>query len=102
MKKRYSRQQKKKLSEGKCFLCGETNYNVLHAHRIIEGGTYHPNNVLVLCANCHSKTHSGEVKFDRKYYSTTGQWVVHMFVDQKEYWISEPKGFSSESNCSER
>lgn len=101
MKKRYTRQQKKKLLDKKCFLCGESNYDLLDAHRITEGGTYHDTNVVVLCSNCHRRTHSGEVKFDRKYYSTSGNWIVHMFVRGNEHWISENKGFSSESDCSE-
>jgi hypothetical protein len=45
-----------KLSRGKCVLCGENNLATLDIHRILEGangGDYHHENTVCLCANCH-------------------------------------------------
>ena len=88
-KKRYSRQQIKKRVDGKCFVCKETQYEILDAHRIVEGGTYHPVNVVTLCSNCHRKVHSGEIKFDRKYTSTLGKTIIHWWKNGEEFWSSE-------------
>jgi predicted restriction endonuclease len=90
VKKRYSRQQIKKLYHKKCFFCGESNYDLLDAHRIIEGGKYIDWNILVACANCHRRMHSGEIKVDRKYNSTKGI-VVHYWWGDKEFWEPESK-----------
>ena len=100
-KKRYSRQYIKKKTDGKCFICSEDNYKVLDAHRIIEGGTYHKSNVLTLCVKCHRLTHNGDIKFDRKYNSTSGHPVVHFWYKEQEYWIDETKGFNFEQPSSE-
>ena len=59
-----------KLSRGKCVLCGENNLSTLDIHRILEGangGEYHYENTVCLCANCHRKVHAGEIKIIRKY-----------------------------------
>jgi hypothetical protein len=75
----------------KCFFCEEDNYNLLDAHRIIpgeQGGKYHNLNILVTCANCHRRCHSGEIKVDRKYQSSAGI-VVHFWQDGVEYWKPE-------------
>jgi predicted restriction endonuclease len=88
-KKRYSRQQIRKLFEKKCYFCGEDNYDLLDAHRIIpgeQGGKYNDHNILVICSNCHRKCHAGIIKIDRKYMSTTGRWVLHYWIDGEEKW----------------
>lgn len=90
--KRYSRQQIKKLYHKSCFFCGESDYNLLDVHRILEGangGTYHPNNTLVGCATCHRKIHSGRIVVHGKHYSTSGHWVIHYTEDGKEHWKNE-------------
>lgn len=81
-----SRQICKKKLDGECLICGETDYAVLHAHRIIEGGTYDSRNVLTCCSNCHMLIHQTDrIKFDRKYLSTRG-WILHWWMDNKEMW----------------
>lgn len=88
-KKRYTRQQIAKLSHGKCYFCEECDYDLLDAHRIVpgeKGGTYHPHNILVLCSNCHRKTHSGALQILGKFMSTTGRWVIRYLEEGKEHW----------------
>lgn len=84
-KRKPSRQQCKKRFDGECFVCKETKYELLDAHRIIEGGTYHPINVVTLCASCHRRVHCGEIKFDKKYPSTKGL-MLHWWVAGQELW----------------
>lgn len=89
MAKRYSRKQIKKLTDKCCFFCKENDYNILDAHRIIpatEGGTYAERNMLVVCSSCHRKCHSGSILIDKKYFSTSGKWVLHYWKDGIEYW----------------
>lgn len=74
-----SRKQCKKHLDGECLVCKEKRYTLLDAHRIIEGGTYHPINVVTLCVKCHRLTHTGEIRFDRKYLSTHGL-LLHWFL----------------------
>lgn len=88
--KRYSQQQKIKLFDKTCFFCGEDDYALLDAHRIVEGankGTYARQNVLTVCSKCHRKIHSSRIKIDRKYFSTSGKWVVHCWIDGEERWM---------------
>lgn len=77
-----------------CFFCEEDNYELLDAHRILpgeEGGKYHNWNILVTCANCHRRIHSGEIVVDRKYLGTQGSLIVHYWRDGKEFWQPESK-----------
>lgn len=85
-KSKPTKQQCKKLFDGSCFLCKESNYNLLDAHRIIYGGVYENYNLVTLCKNCHRRVHCNEVKFDRKYYSTKGIWILHWWRDNEEFW----------------
>lgn len=88
-KKRYTRQQICKLVEKKCYFCGEEDYALLDAHRIIpgeDGGKYHDLNIAVTCANCHRKIHGGRIVVDRRYYSTAGKWILHYWDDGEERW----------------
>lgn len=84
-RKKYSRQQIQKKFHGKCFACGEDDYNILDAHRIIEGGPYIVSNIVVCCSNCHRKIHAKEIKIDRKYLSTNGM-VLHWWLNEVEMW----------------
>jgi predicted restriction endonuclease len=84
--KKYSRQQIQKLFHGECLICGETNYDLLDAHRIIEGGDYKVYNIVILCANDHRRVHAGEIKIDRKYETTLGKIMVHYWVNGEEFW----------------
>lgn len=79
----------KKKYEKKCYFCGEEDYSVLDCHRIVpseEGGKYTDFNTIVACSNCHRKIHSGQIKIDRKYSSTSGRWVLHYWIDGQEKW----------------
>lgn len=90
--KKYSKQQIIKHNRKNCFFCGESEYGLLDAHRILpgeKGGTYHHINVLTLCANCHRKAHLGIIKIDKKYYTSSGKWTVHYFENDQEFWKLE-------------
>ena len=88
-KKRYSRQQIAKLRDKECYFCGETDYNLLDGHRIIpgeDGGKYNDHNIIVTCALCHRKTHSGRIVILGKHLSTSGRWVIHYTEDGEDKW----------------
>lgn len=75
------RKKRKKMADGKCFFCPESATCTLHTHRIkpgSEGGSYCAVNELTVCANCHAKSHAGEIIIDRRYFSTKG-WVLHFW-----------------------
>ena len=51
----------------KCSFCEEDNVHVLEIHHIVsreEGGTNEPGNLLLVCANCHSKVTSEVISKD--------------------------------------
>ena len=51
-----------KIRGGICEKCSNENYSILQVHHIIErcnGGTNDPNNLLLLCPNCHMTEHLG-------------------------------------------
>jgi hypothetical protein len=87
-KKLIDKQVKKKV-DGRCYFCPVDEYELLDVHRIIEGadgGEYTDHNTIVACALCHRRIHSGEIKIDRKYFSTSGRWVLHYWKDGQEFW----------------
>lgn len=84
-----SRQQCKKKLDKFCFFCGESNYDVLDAHRIREGAEYVTSNIITCCAVCHRLCHSGQIVIDRKYNSTAAVPVVHFWMDGIEHWLPE-------------
>lgn len=72
---------------GKCAFCDESNYSCLEAHRIFEGfkgGEYHSLNVVVLCANCHSKVHAGNFKLMKKHISYGESLYVLEYLENNE------------------
>jgi len=83
---KYSKQQLKKLSDKFCFFCGEDDYDLLDAHRIIEGGKYEDFNILTNCSNCHRKIHSGRIKILGKHFCSNGNFVIHYIEDEEEKW----------------
>jgi 5-methylcytosine-specific restriction endonuclease McrA len=83
-----NRKQSKKLRDGHCYFCKETNYAILDAHRIIpgsEGGKYTESNMITTCASCHRRIHAKEIIVDRKYNSTKGV-VLHYWKNGEEHW----------------
>jgi Zn-finger protein len=81
MKKKLINKKIKKLVDKKCKFCECNVYDLLDVHRIIEGkngGKYTDTNTITVCSLCHRKIHSGIIKVDRKYPSTSG-WVLHYF-----------------------
>jgi len=89
MAKRLVNKKAKKKFEGKCYFCPEDDYNLLDLHRIVEGangGVYSDFNTIVCCANCHRRMHSKQIIVDRKYYSTSGKWVLHYWINDEEHW----------------
>lgn len=59
---------KSKLIKNKCEIetCSITDPNLLHFHHIIErtelNTSNHPDNLAILCSNCHTLVHSGRLK----------------------------------------
>jgi hypothetical protein len=79
----------KKHFDGKCYFCSCDNYNLLDVHRISYDSNvnkYTDFNTITVCALCHRKIHSGIIKIDRKYFSTSGKWVLHFWVEGEEKW----------------
>ena len=88
MGKRLSFQQKVKRVHKQCQICGEDNYALLDAHRIVpgsEGGKYRNMNTLCTCCKCHRRMHAGEIVVEGKYKSTGGE-VLHYFENGQEIW----------------
>jgi len=79
----------KKHCDGKCYFCDESNYALLDVHRIIPGDSgpgYTHHNSVTCCANCHRKIHADIIKIDRKYFSSSGKWILHYWKEDQEYW----------------
>ena len=79
-----------KRSEGKCRICGETDYDLLNVHRILPGceqGKYSTVNTVCLCLSCHRKVHTGRITILGWYTSTKGK-VLHIIKeDGKEDFV---------------
>lgn len=63
---------------GRCYICGEDNPNVLQTHHIFPrrlGGEDSPGNLVRLCANCHQAVESiyDDAFFDRVFTQAT-EW----------------------------
>jgi hypothetical protein len=88
-KKKLVNKVAKKKMDGKCYFCPVNDYSWLHLHRILpgeDGGIYTDFNTITVCANCHERIHDGQIKIDRKYFSTSGKWVLHYFENGEEFW----------------
>lgn len=81
-KKKIIDKKAKKLYDGECRICGESNYELLDVHRIVAGSTYEDKNTCVICSNCHRKCHAHLIQIDRQYLRSDGKWVLHYF-DEK-------------------
>jgi 5-methylcytosine-specific restriction endonuclease McrA len=56
-------------SKGTCERCGHDNYAILQVHHIRErmnGGTDDPDNLELLCPNCHATHHYGSALYGEK------------------------------------
>ncbi len=80
----------------KCEVCGEKNKNLLHRHHIIpqcdERCTNKDTNISILCANCHTKVHCGEIIIIGVYFTSSGKrtmWFKRGEVPpiEEEYWV---------------
>lgn len=81
----------RKRHDGKCFFCPESDYDALQCHRIVpgeDGGTYHWDNTLTLCANCHAKVTAGAITVVARRRSTRGS-VIQCVVDGEERFLPE-------------
>ena len=73
----------------KCYFCEIADYALLDVHRIIpgeSGGKYTEINSLVVCSNCHRRIHDGQIKIDRKYYTTAGTYILNYWEGSEEKW----------------
>jgi hypothetical protein len=79
-KKRYSRQQIRKLHDKKCYFCDLEIYEVLDCHRLLEGsknGKYSDwLNTIAVCCNCHRKIHTELIVIHGRFLCTNGQYVI--------------------------
>ena len=91
MARKLSIQQIKKRYDKECFFCGTDEYELLDAHRIIEGqdgGTYNWWNILTICCLCHRKINTGIIKIFGKYKCMGGKKleVIHYEENGEEKW----------------
>jgi len=70
----------KKRPKIKCEICGNDNKRILHRHHIIPRhdprSTNSDNNLAILCPNCHSSVHTGELIIIGVYKTTSGTEVL--------------------------
>jgi len=79
-----------KKSNGKCAICGETDYATLQVHRInpgYNGGKYKFGNCTTICGNCHLKVHASEIIIDRYYLCSDGTEKLRIVKDGIEKFI---------------
>jgi dCMP deaminase len=80
-----------------CVLCHETDFRVLIIHHIIpenQCGDESLENLITLCANCHSLQHIEGNKFTTKIKISCEEWDIH--------WLKYAKTISRFSNCLSR
>jgi 5-methylcytosine-specific restriction endonuclease McrA len=73
-----------------CRICGEKEYSLLDAHRIVpgeEGGKYEESNCVCLCVSCHRKVHSDLIKILGWKHSTCGRLLHIINEDKQEEFI---------------
>lgn len=73
-----------KLEKINCEVCGEKNKEVLHLHHIIfrsdPNSNNKPNNLAVLCSNCHNLLHFNRIKIIGVWPSTKSQGRLLVYV----------------------
>lgn len=80
----------------KCDVCGEVDSKILNRHHIIpqcdERCTNKDFNISILCPNCHTKVHEGDIIIIGLYQSTDG-WKLLWFKKgeeppiEKDFWL---------------
>lgn len=103
-KRRVPVKQVRKHFDGRCFVCGEADYHLLDAHRILpgeQGGTYHWQNILTLCTKCHRKIDHRRLVVHGKFQATTGHYLIHYTLDGVEKWEREDKYHDAQRNPGE-
>ena len=82
--------------KNQCEVCGEKNKKILHRHHIIprcdKRSTNKDGNIAILCPNCHSLVHSGEIIIIGLYESTNGKRLMWfkkgaLAPIEKEFWL---------------
>lgn len=86
----------RELHEGKCQVCsftfekrnGEPYFEIHHLDPKIG---HHPNNLLVVCPNCHAQFEHATVADFR----WTGEWLVGVTINRKRFSIRQPLAHDS-------
>jgi len=69
----------------KCARCGEERHQLLHKHHINRNRKDgRPENLLLLCANCHTGLHSGLWKLQGIEYSIRGTKIKNLLKVQRK------------------
>jgi hypothetical protein len=82
-----SKKQIKKLIDKECYFCGEDDYELLDAHRIVpgkDGGKYTEWNMVTACSLCHRKCHTGRIEIIGKHSCSSGKSVIIYIEDGEE------------------
>jgi hypothetical protein len=89
--------RRKKLIIQECEVCGEKDTSVLELHHIVprtDSNTNNdPYNLAIICANCHSKNHRGNLKIIGIYPSTklpNGRTLIYELEGINEAGIDKP------------
>lgn len=71
----------------KCEICGNDDKTVIHKHHILPRyfklSTDTKDNLVALCANCHTLIHSGKIILEGIYYTTAGFKVFWHYLNEK-------------------
>lgn len=87
---------KKKRPKQFCEVCNMKKRSILHRHHIIprcdSRSTNFDNNLAILCPNCHSRVHAGEIIIIGVYRSTDEPQLMWFKKGEeppipKEFWI---------------
>lgn len=73
-----------KRPKEQCEVCGESNVKLLHRHHIVERTEQHSDNddfnLAILCANCHTLTHAGDLRIVGVFPSTKPPGRILVYV----------------------
>jgi hypothetical protein len=73
-----------KLEKINCEICGENNKEVLHFHHIIYrsdvNSNNRPENLAILCSNCHNLLHFNRIKIVGVWPSTKSQGRLLVYI----------------------